>query len=362
MADVQFRAVNATTDLFRLRQLHDECFPISYDQEFYNWLSRSPNCLCLLAVAAVSNKEKDEDHVTTNCCDGLEGVGVVVTSEEGTATSSAIPVRRDARRPTLDSSSTTTADGTIIIGFLVGKLKKVHHSLFQSETVGYVSTIGVDKQYRQQGLGRALLQLFQNLLSSDDPQLRREALDLLRDKTGRSIPVESYDGERGQQNRRPLPSSPSRWWHPILRRMTTGRQKKGVPDIANVYLHCLASDSGTVAFYRRMQYEVVDALPEYYEFHEQLHTAYLLRRCLKQRPATTATTTQRPSSLNLRMLHESLQEQDALDYDNENDGAVFFLSLSTSSSQSSSSPRSLARTVAVGVGGSLLVVATILLL
>lgn len=357
MADVKFRAVNATTDLFRLRQLHDECFPISYDQEFYNWLSRSPNCLCLLAVAAVSSREKEEDH--GDCCDGLQGVGVVV-SEGGTAPSSTIPVRRDARRPTLDSSSssTTTADGTIIIGFLVGKLKKVHHSLFQSETVGYVSTIGVEKQYRQQGLGRALLQLFHNLLSSDDPQLRREALDLLRDKTGRSIPVESYDRERGQQNR-PLPSSPSRWWHPILRRMTTGRQKKGVPDIVNVYLHCLASDSGTVAFYRRMQYEVVDALPEYYEFHEQLHTAYLLRRCLRQ-PATT--TTQRSSSLNLRMLHESLQEQDALDYDNENDGAVFFLSLSTSSSQSSSSPRSLARTVAVGVGGSLLVVATILLL
>ena len=50
MTDAQFRALNATTDMFRLRQLHDECFPIQYDNEFYDWVAQSSKCLCVVAV------------------------------------------------------------------------------------------------------------------------------------------------------------------------------------------------------------------------------------------------------------------------------------------------------------------------
>ena len=199
---VTYRGI-LSRDIERLVQLHDLCFPVKYDAKFYEWLL-SPACISLVAVTAADGEA---------------------------ASTAAEPSRSPPER---------------VVGFCIGRLKFVEGAL-TTQPVGYISTFGVDPDYRQRGVGNELLERF---------------IALLLDQR---VPNAS-----------------------VCCAVLSGRRHHRV---RQVWLHCLASDQRIVSYYLKRNFVEVERLKDFYEFPTgegsvMRHDALLM--CRVEEPSTTA--------------------------------------------------------------------------
>lgn len=239
---VQFRDLDIDTDIPRLRELHGVCFPIAYDDRFYTWLT-SPQCICLVATTtAETTSETMVPDVATAPPESA--------AKEDTAWLLS-PITTSAAATVESPSGTHPKSSRLdcVVGFIVGKIKYIEGPLLTNPVV-YISTFGVDPDYRRFGVGHELLERFVAMVCNPAFIDTSPACASLREKaTSLSTRVLS-----------------------VLSCLAPARR------ISQVWLHCLADDVDVIRFYTKRRFVIVEKLAEYYEFGGRFHDALMLCR------------------------------------------------------------------------------------
>jgi ribosomal protein S18 acetylase RimI-like enzyme len=176
LQDVVYRPVEPT-DVDRVKELHEAWFPVRYEDAFY---TKVVNC-----------GADHRPYFTTVAT--LRSTGLIV----GMVTANVIAEDDCDEKDDLLSSLS-----------------------FSQRKVAYILTLGVDAQYRQNGLGRIMLDM--------------------------------------------------------LRQYLEGRSDR----CHAMYLHCLSTNYSALRFYERMLFEQVKLQVDFYNFHGANHNAVTLVRCI----------------------------------------------------------------------------------
>lgn len=138
---VSLRSYLRPRDMPQLRMLHDQCFPIQYEETFFQWL-QTDAAVCVVAVVRSLLHEQNEAKVHKTHQPAAEKVTNTEAFSEAAA-----------------CETTQPGDEERVVGFVVGKVVALE-GLIHGNAIGYISTFGVHPCYRRNGIGRQLLDAF----------------------------------------------------------------------------------------------------------------------------------------------------------------------------------------------------------
>jgi ribosomal protein S18 acetylase RimI-like enzyme len=147
------------SDVARVARMHEQLFPVRYDDRFY---------ASLLSVHAVTLLAFLE------CDDGCEKGGDAMAAAArvpGSGTSD----RSDLLQSAADPSSERRL---ILVGLATGRCREESSTCRRSHS-GYITTLGVDSRFRRLGLGKFLIKHLVRLLRELDPRIEQVTLDVL---------------------------------------------------------------------------------------------------------------------------------------------------------------------------------------
>lgn len=180
------------SDLTALKQIHDDCFPIVYPEEFYRKVM-SP---VWVAIVAVVPKESGEANGKEATPFGLGGFGITGTK---IATTSSPATENQRQAATSKATYRYPAKDDYIVGFITGTAKILCHSVIPTP-VAYISTFGVDAGVRKGGIGQMLLDAFLRVMRH---QYDYKVLRVLQswDGSPRALPDDHHLTHRIEEDR-----------------------------------------------------------------------------------------------------------------------------------------------------------------
>lgn len=232
LGNIDYRPLNPATDVPRLRELHDVCFPVKYDDRYYNWLSSS-HCIALVATSTEVRGEQQQP----------------LAESDDTNVSPVLSVPPPP--PALTHAE------SVVVGFIIGKIKYVEGPLLMNPVV-YIATFGVDPGLQGRGVGHEILERFVSMVSDASFLATPACADFASPPNGWSL-------------------------RSFLNRLISPKP------LSQVWLHCLADDAKVVGFYAKRDFIAVERIPMYYEFGGGLHDAQVMvREVIREDPAAAA--------------------------------------------------------------------------
>ncbi|SCU64228.1 acetyltransferase, putative [Trypanosoma equiperdum] len=250
----------AESDMESIQALHAISFPVEYPDDYYNWL-RSGSSVAI--VAHVSHRDVVMDPHDTH-----SGVETELSTEAGVV------------EPPLVYSC--------LAGFCIGQLghKRYEDGQLEPSPTGYLMSFAVDPRLRRRGVGELLLTRFLTYMFFNIPvppliragngglsfgkalaPVLKSFFTAVSSFLQQRLGIESHSEQLNNPPRDPktLPDRPIDSGHSNLR-----------CGVAEVWLHCLASDEALLRFYSSRGFMRVRVIRGFYMFDARLHDGMLL--------------------------------------------------------------------------------------
>ena len=265
-------------DITQLKTLHDECFPIVYNEAYYNALLTNKYIVLLASIASDGSTQIEEpldcEHQNivgflvgkldkqTSACNRTESLWDIlkdgISSILNYFNLATVDVKPDVE-PQLSNSANNR------VSAIPMNVSTQHSTDISKIFTGYVGNLGVAKKYRKMGLGSQLLKIFECLLQYNEVT---------------NMPSSSSVNYTYSQN---LFSTVNNHLAYFLEHIHSNGSIVNSGDITSnfIFLHCLCSNEGVLSFYKSQGFDILSKTPDFYYFENSTHDAYLLFKPIK---------------------------------------------------------------------------------